>query len=156
MAATPALMNTEGEGEGRNKRAGYLIVIDSPGVVAPPADGANTSVADAFVFAAKRSDSGTVNDANDTLSPMLPVEHVSTPSRSGSREVVTYIPVALSALALPVTKPVNVTVTDTPATICPLPDVVITTDVDEGCAAVPATFNELMATPGAGQPSAKK
>jgi hypothetical protein len=115
-----------------------------------------TKLAEAFFFPATRSDTKIVNDANDTLPPMLPVAHVSKPSRSGFCDVVTYMPVALSALASPVTNPVNVTTTDTLAKICPLPDVVITTDVDEGSAAVPVTFMELMATLGAGQPGAKK
>ncbi len=114
------------------------------------------NVAETFFLPAKRSDIKIVNDANDTLPPMLPDAHVSKLSRSRSCDVVTYIPVALSALAFPVTKPVNVTTTDTLANICPLPDVVITNDVDEGSAAEPVTFTELIATLGAGQPTAKK
>ena len=69
--------------------------------------------------------------------------------------VTTEMPVALSALASPVTRPVNVTVTNTPPNTCPVPDIVITNDVDEGGAAVPSTFMELMKTPGAG-PRTKK
>jgi hypothetical protein len=66
------------------------------------------------------------------------------------------MPVSLLALTFPVTKPVNVTVTGTLASMSPLPDVVITRAVGEGAAAVPATLKELMATAGAGQPGAKK
>jgi hypothetical protein len=66
------------------------------------------------------------------------------------------MPVALFALTSPVTKPVNVTVTEAFAAMVPAPDVVITNDVDEGTAANPKTLMELMATLGSGQPRAKK
>ena len=66
------------------------------------------------------------------------------------------MPVLLLALTFPVTRPVNVTVTDSLANMSPFPDVVMTRAVDEGVAAVPATFTELITTPGAGQPRAKK
>ena len=126
-----------------------------PGDIAPPALGTNTKVAAALVFAAKRSDSDTPNDVNKTRSPMLPLAQVSVGSKSGSRDVTTKMPVALSALTSPVTNPVKVTVTETFADMMPSPNVVMTSDVDEGAAAVPATCSELMATLGWGQPRAK-
>ena len=132
------------------------MVMESSGSKAPPTVGTKTKVAEAFCLPAKRSDSGIVNEVNDTRSPILPVAHVSEPSVSGLLDVATDMPVALLALAGPVIKPVKVTVTDTNANICPVPDVVITNDVDDGAAAVPLTFKELMTTPGAGLPSAKK
>ncbi len=130
--------------------------MESRGAMAPPTEGTNTKVAEAFCLPAKRSDSLIVNEVNATRSPMLPVSHVSAPSVSGLLDVAIEIPVALLALAGPVIKPVRVTVTDTDANIRPVPDVVITNEVDDGAAAVPLTFKELMATPGAGHPSAKK
>ncbi len=75
---------------------------------------------------------------------------------SESCDVTTEIPVALFALASPVTKPAKVTVTEALAGIVPVPDVVTTNDVDEGAAAIPATFEELMVTLGSGHPRAKK
>ena len=132
------------------------MVIESRGAMAPPTEGTNTKVAEAFCLPAKRSDSGIVNEVNATRSPMLPVSHVSAPSVSGLLDVAINMPVELLAVAGPVIKPDSVTVTDADANICPVFDVVITNEVGNGVAAVPLTFRELMATPGAGQPSAKK
>jgi hypothetical protein len=60
------------------------MVIVPAGEIAPPTVGTKRKVADTPVFPAKRSASETVNDVNDTRSPMLPLAHVSRPLRSES------------------------------------------------------------------------
>ena len=87
---------------------------------------------------------------------MVPVANVSKPAEFASCDVTTEIPAGLLAVTSPVSKPVKVTVTEALANICPVPDVVMTSDVDEGAVAVAATLGELIATFGAGQPVAKK
>ena len=124
--------------------------------IAPPAEGVNTKVAATFAFPAKRSASDTENEAKLTRSPIVPVANVSKPAEFASCDVTTEIPAGLLAVTSPVSKPVKVTVTETLANICPVPDVVMTSDVDDGAAAVAATLGELIATFGAGQPAAKK
>jgi len=124
--------------------------------MAPPALGVNTSVAATFAFPAKRWAGATVNEVKSTRSPMLPVANVSKPVAFASCEVMTDMPVAEPAVTSPVSRPVKVIVTDTLAATCPVPDVVMMREVDDGAAAVAATLEALTATLGAGQPKAKK
>ncbi len=86
---TPLLQTREGDGEIEKNVSGYWMVMVPAGDISPPAEGENTKVAATFVLPAKRSDNSTVNDENDTRSPMVPLAHGSKSVVSGSLDVIT-------------------------------------------------------------------
>ena len=86
---TPPLQTREGDGEIEKKVAGYRMVMVPAGDISPPEEGKNTKVAVAFVLPAKRSDNFTVNDVNETRSPIVPLAHGSKSVVSGSLDVIT-------------------------------------------------------------------